>query len=354
MTGIPSATLAHIHSGPITGTGGVVFDLLGSKQLTPASPLIGTLAISEAVNVTDTTTLLPALFNGGLYVNVHTATNRGGELRGQLGPATTRLTADLSGANEVPARPTAATGAASVNLSLESGQLEFAVAVTGITSKITMAHIHEGAPGSNGPVILDLLAAGGGRFSDGTTLRGTVFLTTTQQISKALNSQYYVNVHSQSFPGGEVRGQLAPQQQFLTYDANLSGANEVPSVPSQGSGRALMTFDTSTNRLAYSVTVANISSTVTLAHIHAAPVGVNGPVIFDLLGNKTLAAGTPLTGALQLNAFAFDTLNSGGYYVNVHSQTFKSGEVRGQLSPDVPTAIFLPLIDNPAASPGKE
>jgi hypothetical protein len=283
---------------------------------------------------------------------VHTVANPAGELRGQLGPATTQVAATLSGANEVPPVATAATGAFSGDLSLDAGQLEFALTVSGITSTITLAHIHEGAPGTNGPVVVDLLAAAGGVFTDGATIRGTVFLTSTEAISKALAGQYYINVHSASFPGGEVRGQLGVQQRALTYRAALSGANEVPPVPSQGSGVATMTLDTASYQLAYTVAITNVTSTVTLAHIHAAPVGVNGPVVFDLLGSKTLAPSTPLTGTLQLNDLAFDTLNTFGYYVNVHTQTFGAGELRGQLfllAPGRP--IFLNVVLNNNATP---
>jgi hypothetical protein len=356
ITGIPSATMAHIHAGPITGTGGVVYNFLPmGQQFTPAAPLTGTLALTEVVAtspITGANALLGALFNGGFYVNVHTVANPAGELRGQLGPATTQVAATLSGANEVPPVATAATGAFSGDLSLDAGQLEFALTVSGITSTITLAHIHEGAPGTNGPVVVDLLAAAGGVFTDGATIRGTVFLTSTEAISKALAGQYYINVHSASFPGGEVRGQLGVQQRALTYRAALSGANEVPPVPSQGSGVATMTLDTASYQLAYTVAITNVTSTVTLAHIHAAPVGVNGPVVFDLLGSKTLAPSTPLTGTLQLNDLAFDTLNTFGYYVNVHTQTFGAGELRGQLfllAPGRP--IFLNVVLNNNATP---
>lgn len=340
VTGIPSATAAHIHAGPLTGTGGVVWDLLGNKTLAPGTSLTGTLFITETVGAAPLTgtNALAALFNGGLYVNVHTVANPGGELRGQLGPPTVRLATELSGANERPTPVvTEATGRAVFDLSVDSGQLDFEISVTGIPSA-TLAHLHEGPVEGAGPPVVDLLPPGGTLTPD-SPLRGTVFLTPTQ-ISKILSGQYYVNVHTVANPGGEVRGQLfGPQKRFLTYQAALSGANEVPPVASPGSGRAAMTIGTPTTltdtlaatpyRLDYRLVTKGLTATVTLAHIHGAPAGQNGPVIFDLLQGQTLT--TTLTGTLSLDDFAFDSLSSGFYYVNVHTATNPGGELRGQL-----------------------
>jgi hypothetical protein len=345
VTGTNPISLTHIHSGTVGVNGPVVYNLLPPGELIqPGETLTGTLLVTETVGGANPAAVLENLFNGGLYVNAHSAPFPGGEVRGQLGPASTRLVATLSGANEVPPVATAASGAASMDLSLDSGQLEFAVTVEGITSTIVAAHIHRGAVGVNGPILVFLLPAGETRPGT-TTFRGTAYLTTTQAINDALNGQLYVNIHSQAFPGGELRGQLRFQPRNLTYSAALDGAQEVPPVTTDASGAGALTVGTSATgdyQMAYTLQSGGFTSTVTLAHIHQAPAGVNGPVIVDLLAGRTYT-GT-LTGTVALDAFKFDTMTSGFYYFNIHTQANPGGEIRGQIYPTmIATRYFAGL-----------
>jgi hypothetical protein len=74
----------------------------------------------------------------------------------------------------------------------------------------TMAHIHRGKAGVNGPIVvnLDAPAAGNpGHSSNCVTDTSTEFVDTLRAI-RANPALFYVNVHSGAFPGGGVRGQL--------------------------------------------------------------------------------------------------------------------------------------------------
>lgn len=197
VTGIPSATLTHIHRAPVGVNGPIVFDLLEDKQLNPSTILTGTSAISP--------TQLADLRNGQYYVNVHTVANRAGELRGQLAPGDIRFFAPLSGASEVPPVTTNATGLVTFELQPETGVTHFLCQTTGLTA--TMAHIHEGAPTVNGPIRVDLLELGGGKLDSQTPISGTFTLTGTQMLTM-LNEDYYVNVHTAANRAGEIRGQI--------------------------------------------------------------------------------------------------------------------------------------------------
>jgi hypothetical protein len=106
----------------------------------------------------------------------------------------------LSGANEVPPVNTTASGSGMVTVSPER-QVTAKVNVTGMIG--TAAHIHEGAPGSNGPVIVPFTKTGENQFAapEGATL-------TEAQYASYKAGKLYVNVHSAKHPGGEVRGQL--------------------------------------------------------------------------------------------------------------------------------------------------
>ena len=106
----------------------------------------------------------------------------------------------LSGANEVPAVATSASGTGTVTINADR-TVSAKVTVTGMTA--TASHIHEGAAGANGPVIVPFTKTGDNTFAapDGAKL-------TESQYASYKAGNLYVNVHSARNPGGEVRAQL--------------------------------------------------------------------------------------------------------------------------------------------------
>jgi hypothetical protein len=107
----------------------------------------------------------------------------------------------LSGADEVP--PVSAGGSGSGNFTIaDDGSVSGSVSTNGVQG--TMAHIHQGAKGQNGPVIVPL-AKNGDTYS---APAGAKLTDAQMQAFKAGN--LYVNVHTASNKGGEVRGQLQP------------------------------------------------------------------------------------------------------------------------------------------------
>jgi hypothetical protein len=106
----------------------------------------------------------------------------------------------LSGSNEVPAVNTGAKGTGTITIK-DDRTVSGSITVTGMTP--TAAHIHEAAPGANGPVIVPMVKSGDNTF----IFPATAKLTDAQYASfKAGNT--YVNVHSAANPGGEIRAQL--------------------------------------------------------------------------------------------------------------------------------------------------
>jgi len=107
----------------------------------------------------------------------------------------------LSGADEVP--PVSASGSGSGAFTIaDDGSVSGSVSTTGVQG--TMAHIHQGAKGQNGPVIVPL-AKNGDTYS---APAGAKLTDAQMQAFKAGN--LYVNVHNAANKGGEVRGQLQP------------------------------------------------------------------------------------------------------------------------------------------------
>lgn len=108
----------------------------------------------------------------------------------------------LSAAQEVPPNPSAASGKSTIRIApdkLVTGSID----VTGMTP--TMAHIHEAAKGSNGPVIVPFVKTGENTFAPAPGAK-----VTDAQYASYLAGKLYVNVHSATYPGGEIRLQLQP------------------------------------------------------------------------------------------------------------------------------------------------
>jgi CHRD domain len=131
--------------------------------------------------------------------------------------------ANLSTADEVPARPTGANGTAQIIV--EGNQITYAIEVDDITA-ITFAHIHAvpGAPGVNGPVRLFLYPPRQGDPAPQVTVTDKHILVeatvdsslvngiTYDQLLNAMRSgDAYVNVHTTQFPSGEMRGNIRVQ-----------------------------------------------------------------------------------------------------------------------------------------------
>jgi len=106
----------------------------------------------------------------------------------------------LDGASEVPAVTTTATGNATVDIKADR-TVTALVIVTGMTA--TASHIHEGAAGANGPVIVPFVKTGDNTFA---AAEGAKLTEAQYESYKA--GKLYVNVHSAKNPGGEIRGQL--------------------------------------------------------------------------------------------------------------------------------------------------
>ena len=109
----------------------------------------------------------------------------------------------LSGDQEVPPVKTAASGTASLTINSDMS-VSGGVKTTGIVG--TMAHIHQGAGGANGPVIIPFSKDGDNGWA---VPPGTKMSPAQYQAYKA--GDLYINVHSAANKGGEIRGQIKPQ-----------------------------------------------------------------------------------------------------------------------------------------------
>jgi hypothetical protein len=133
-----------------------------------------------------------------------------------------KLEARLSSFNEVPALSTGARGR--LELAVGSSSLEYKLSYDGLSGNVLFAHIHFAQRGVNGGIVVFL--CGGGTKPEPCPQSGTVSGTITaadvmdlsaqgiapgefDELVQLLNAQRgYANVHSSTFPGGELRGQI--------------------------------------------------------------------------------------------------------------------------------------------------
>lgn len=256
------------------------------------------------------------------------------------------LGAVLTGSQEVPPRPVAGFGNATVTFDAARQNIAVTITATNLGSPINNFHIHEAPAGTNGPIVVDIIGLGG-TFTNG-VMTGTFPISAAVAQRMLQNpSNFYVNVHTQQFGGGAIRGQLAYVSGGpITYAAELRPGNENPPANSSAFGSAFVTLDPVNANIAWEVNTSGIAN-ATISHIHRGPAGTNGPVIIDfataaqpLINGRT--SGTRsisnLSGTDQANLVSAPA----GFYVNVHSTAFPGGEIRGQLTPaneyDVPIA----------------
>jgi hypothetical protein len=146
----------------------------------------------------------------------------------------TLFSADLEGANEVPAVDTEASGRNALRIFGES--LAHLTVAHNLESAVA-AHIHVGDPGENGPVVTFLYGPTGGEDIDGILSMGSVgdddlVAGTLDDLIDVLRGGFaYVNAHTEANPGGEIRGQVAPLNvgpagaRFTDDDGNTHEAN---------------------------------------------------------------------------------------------------------------------------------
>jgi hypothetical protein len=189
-----NAIAAHIH----VGAAGVA----GPVRVPLCAPCTSGVTGTSTINAD----VLDAIMNGRAYVNVHTPTNPAGEIRDQVGVAATVKTT-LRAAQERP-RPKGklakakGTFTATVTRTGTSGVINWRLTFGKLSGRAIAAHIHSGARGKAGPVIVPLCAP----CRSGASGRATV----SESVLAALESgRTYVNVHTKKNPAGEIRGQLA-------------------------------------------------------------------------------------------------------------------------------------------------
>ena len=268
--------------------------------------------------------------------------------------------AELSGAGA--GTNSTATGGTLLEVSPDGNSISYRLTVEGIEN-VTQAHIHVAStPGGNGSPAVWLYppappatlkpgqftgVLGEGQITDASLIGPLAGQTLADLIKAIRENRAYVNVHTQQFPGGEIRGPLARVTAPPPVSAELSGAPA--GADSQAIGRAILRLNPDGNSVSYQLEVLGIAN-VTQAHIHVAgtPGGNGSPAVWlypsappsmllpgelrGVLGEGSFTAANfvgPLAGKTLDDLLA--AIQEDRAYVNVHTQQFPGGEIRGLL-----------------------
>jgi hypothetical protein len=332
---------AHLHSGLAGQEGGAVVFL----EPTPGSDN-RSLTFAAGDNVFEVEPeVAEAIRARGMYANIHTVDDPGGEIRGQVIDAgSTPFLADLSGANAEPANASTGRGAVLTELNdttlWVSGSFEqlrdaFNPAIAG------GAHLHSGLAGQGGGIAFGLASVRAADELSGIfEAAANVFGANSATVDALFGRGYYANIHTNYQRSGELRGQLLPAWS-VPLRAILSGRAEVSHNTSQATGATIL--EISGSKLTVSGAFNNLQSGFneavggTGAHIHDGGLGENGGIAIGLTATRTP---DDLNGTFQAGNNVFDITEDQRNnlltllnYVNIHTDTIPSGELRGQIHP---------------------
>lgn len=275
-------TAAHFHNG-VVGVNGSVVVALTPYSLAPNAAYVDKIGLS--------TDNLNKFLKGEMYVNLHTAANGGGEIRGQVSSSILEgLVADMCSKQENPPIVSNAIGVGYLSIDRNKLYGFFNVATTGLTSNATAAHIHVGAKGINGNVLVGL-----GTSTNNSWDGGVIFPRTTLA-DTAINGLMYFNVHTAANGGGEIRGQIG---KALTPDCLPTAIYEL-----NGEQLEVKTFP---NPVLETMTLQFDSNQKMDAQV----------VLSDLTGRNVLTKNTTVENGINQLSVNMNTLSQGIYFLQL-------------------------------------
>lgn len=237
------------------------------------------------------------------------------------------FTGNLTGAQETPPNASAANGFGRVTLNAAETQITASVYYgnpTPLGSNVTIGHIHTGAPGVAGPVTFDLAPTAG--VTSGSVVNLT-FAVTPQQVANLKAGLMYFNIHTTGFPGGEIRGQIVPD---ATYVAYMDNNQENPATSSTARGRGIVSVNAAGTQALVTMNWTGLTGNATAGHVHSGRSRINGPVICDLTPGAT-ASGAVVDRLCSFSPTQITALRQAQLYLNIHTNMFPGGEIRGQI-----------------------
>jgi hypothetical protein len=258
------------------------------------------------------------------------------------------FTATYSGANEVPANSSTATGTIVGVYNDATNTIYYSIVFSGLSANTSAAHFHAPAgPGVNAGVTL-----GHAGFPTGVTAGNysKIDVFTDAQETNLKAGLMYSNIHTSLLPGGEIRAQIilgAASTEIYTFNRTYSGANEVPPNASTATGTIVGAYNAATNTIFYNIQFSGLSANAVAAHFHApATLGFNASVTLGHAGFPTGVTSGTYSKTDVFTAAQETNLLAGLMYSNIHTTALPGGEIRTQIFLNAP--FVAPVLTCPA------
>ncbi|MDY7003904.1 MAG: CHRD domain-containing protein [Cyanobacteriota bacterium] len=345
----------HVHQAPAGENGDIVRNLDVQGIDDTSGTFYGAFTLTDAET--------EAAEADGFYINLHTDNNQGGELRGQVifsddEQIALGLGLPMSEAFEVPpVTDTAAEGIANAiltgnNLTIQGtfSDLSSDLFLIGDTDSAgnpqSAIHLHQGLANSGGGIIRNFNVIDNG---DGTGGFFGEFTLSDDEVVAAESGNLYINLHTENNQSGELRTQVllneTPADDTLVTFLPMSESQELDAgiIDTDATGDFYAVL--SGNNLNISGDFSNLTTDLlnvgpdrdsegnpqSSVHIHLGGLGEGG----DILRNLTVVDNGDrsgfFSGSFTLNDTEVAAVQSGGVYINLHTDNNPSGELRGQV-----------------------
>ena len=392
FSGAVTVSGLHIHKAPAGTAGGIVIptDVNGTDK-SIAIDASGVSKVLKQVQFPQATlnppldaALIQDLLNNpqSYYANIHTTDHPGGAMRGQLLKADMKVVMGLMNANnEVPPTGVSATGVATVTVlraldgsgNVAQAEAIFNLEYTGFDAGTTFTgfHIHNGPAGANAGVIINTGIGSGAASvaadpSGAGNLNYEVPMTPLDGDAKFVSEAatvnglftnpngYYINIHSTVFGGGVIRDQLKNTDKNV-FQVTMLPSNETPPITGLNASAItdvpIYTLRNADGSIAAGTIIFDgnfrgfpAATAITGFHIHKAPAGQSGGIVFFSGVNNAATGFTSDTGngnifrivtiATPDGIAALNTLvqDPSQFYVNIHTSVNAGGAARAQLA----------------------
>lgn len=263
----------------------------------------------------------------------------------------------MTGAENVPPIATSATGQGTFVISADGSTITYLITYSGLSGTVSASHIHTGAVGVNGGILLPMTAGpspmSGTLTAANFTAAGSI-TTFAEAVAAIRAGTTYFNLHTAANPAGEIRGQMLAAGD--AYFADLNGAQENPPVATAATGKGTAVISADASTITYLITYSGLSGTANASHIHTGAVGSNGGVILPLVVGPSPMSGTltsanfAASGSVTTFAQAVAAIRAGTTYFNIHTTANPGGEIRGQIGVTVAAPAPTPT-PTPAPTP---
>lgn len=212
-----------------------------------------------------------------------------------------------------------AKGIATFSLNKKRDSMSVNIVVVGTLP--TSIGLYQGKAGAIGPLVKDLSTALSGN------LLSTVLTKDDLHISKFLNNELYVVIGSDSYPAGEIKGNIVLEANY-NFKADMSAKQTVPLVNNSAEGLGSFTLSMDKSKLDFKIICSKLSGPIKSIFLGIGKTGEEGIEEISLNG---FIKDNIIRGSISINTAVLNNLLNSSVFINVTTTQFPKGEIRSPL-----------------------